>query len=77
MSKRNPARAGLALVLLCGALSFLAAVARATDYYVAPNGTLDPFANEGTLAILYCFIFFYLVFAGGGAWSLDALLRRR
>jgi S-layer homology domain len=39
MSKRNPARAGLALGLLCGALSFLAAVARATDYYVAPNGS--------------------------------------
>ncbi len=39
MSKRNPARAGLALGLLCGGLSFLAAVAGATDYYVAPNGS--------------------------------------
>jgi uncharacterized membrane protein YphA (DoxX/SURF4 family) len=24
--------------------------------------------------ILYCFAFLYFVFAGGGAWSLDALL---
>ena len=26
--------------------------------------------------VLYCFVFFYLAFAGGGAWSLDALWRR-
>ena len=30
--------------------------------------------NGGELAILYCFVFLYLAFAGGGAWSLD---RRR
>jgi putative oxidoreductase len=35
-----------------------------------------PLLNNGNLAILYCFVFFYLVFAGGGAWSLDALWRR-
>jgi putative oxidoreductase len=45
--------------------------------HVAPHGTIDPGQNEGTLAILYCFIFLYLVFAGGGAWSLDAWLRKR
>ncbi len=39
MSKRTPARAGLVLGLLCGVLSFLAAVAGATDFYVAPNGS--------------------------------------
>jgi putative oxidoreductase len=42
-----------------------------------PHGTIDPAQNEGTLAILYCFIFLYFVFAGGGAWSVDAWLRRR
>ena|SRR5204863_2277878 len=36
-----------------------------------------PAANEGEGAILYCFIFFYLIFAGGGPWSLDAIVRRR
>src|SRR5665213_3597539 len=35
-----------------------------------------PGVNQGGEAILYCFIFFYLVFAGAGAWSLDAALRR-
>jgi len=36
-----------------------------------------PLVNGGEAAILYCFIFLYLVFAGGGSWSLDALLRRK
>ena len=35
-----------------------------------------PILNGGELAALYCFVFFYFVFAGGGAWSLDALWRR-
>ena len=35
-----------------------------------------PLANGGDAAILYCFVFLYLVFAGGGPWSLDALRRR-
>jgi putative oxidoreductase len=45
--------------------------------HVAPHGTIDPGQNEGALAILYCFIFLYFVFAGGGAWSADAWLKRR
>ncbi|HET9161586.1 MAG TPA: DoxX family protein [Caulobacteraceae bacterium] len=36
-----------------------------------------PAVNEGEAAILYCFIFFYLIFAGGGAWSVDAMFARR
>jgi len=39
----------------------------------APRG-LYPILNGGEPAILFCFVFLYLVFAGGGAWSLD---RRR
>jgi len=35
-----------------------------------------PTANMGTPAILYCFIFLYFVFAGGGAWSVDAAIAR-
>ena len=35
-----------------------------------------PYSNGGSLAVLYCFVFFYLWFAGGGEWSLDRLLRR-
>jgi len=34
-----------------------------------------PLLNGGDPAILYCFVFLYLAFAGGGPWSLDAMLR--
>ena len=33
-----------------------------------------PALNQGEAAILFCFIFLYLAFAGGGAWSVDAYL---
>jgi len=36
-----------------------------------------PLTNGGEAAVLYCFIFLYLVFAGGGAWSVDRLMSRR
>ena len=42
----------------------------------APLGFF-PILNHGDAAILYCFVFLYLVFAGPGPWSLDALLWRR
>lgn len=32
-----------------------------------------PLLNGGDAAILYCFVFLYLVVAGPGAWSIDAL----
>jgi putative oxidoreductase len=35
-----------------------------------------PGLNGGDASILFCFIFLYLVCAGGGAWSVDALRRR-
>jgi putative oxidoreductase len=37
---------------------------------------LMPALNQGELAVLYCFIFLFLAAAGGGAWSVDALLQR-
>jgi putative oxidoreductase len=38
---------------------------------------LFPIQNGGELAVLYGFLFFYLIFAGGGALSLDALARHK
>jgi putative oxidoreductase len=40
-----------------------------------PNG-LWPLVNQGQPAVLYCFIWLYLSAAGGGPWSLDALLKK-
>jgi putative oxidoreductase len=42
----------------------------------APRGFF-PIMNRGELPALYSFLFLYFAFAGGGRWSLDALLRRR
>jgi putative oxidoreductase len=42
----------------------------------APRGFF-PILNSGDGAVLYCFIFLYLAFAGAGPLSLDALWRRR
>ena len=36
-----------------------------------------PTTNNGVSAVLYCFIFLYLMVAGAGAWSIDALLARQ
>lgn len=35
-----------------------------------------PSTNMGTPAILYCFFYLYLVFAGPGVWSLDSAIAR-
>jgi putative oxidoreductase len=54
-------------------LSGLMAVA----YFMAHGlNAFLPVVNKGELAVLYCFVFFYLFFAGGGHWSLDAMLRK-
>ena len=42
----------------------------------APRG-FYPSVNGGNLAIMYCFVFLYLAVAGGGAWSVDNLFRRK
>jgi putative oxidoreductase len=34
-----------------------------------------PVQSDGDLAVALCFTFLYLSFAGGGPWSLDAVLR--
>ena len=35
-----------------------------------------PTVNNGVPAVLYCFLFLYLMFAGAGAWSIDAMIAR-
>ncbi|MEA2893277.1 MAG: putative oxidoreductase [Bradyrhizobium sp.] len=36
-----------------------------------------PLLNGGNAAILFCFACLYLAFAGGGVWSLDAVMRKK
>lgn len=58
-------------------VAFILSGLMAFAYFLAhaPRGFFA-ILNGGELAALYCFVFFYLAFAGGGAWSLDALWRR-
>jgi len=45
--------------------------------HVSMGGSIIPVSNGGDGAVLFCFVFLYLVFAGPGAWSVDAALKSR
>jgi putative oxidoreductase len=66
------------LLLLVGAytriVAFILSGEMAFAYFMvhAPQ-SFYPLANKGELAVLYCFVFFYFVFAGAGPWSVDRL----
>jgi putative oxidoreductase len=57
--------------------AFVASGEMAVAYFMAhAPKSFWPAINQGEGAILFCFIFLYLAFAGGGAWSIDAAMRR-
>ena len=66
----------LALGLFTRFVAFVMSGEMAFAYFLshAPH-SFFPIVNRGDGAILYCFIFLYFVFAGGGPWSVDALRR--
>lgn len=59
-------------------VAFLLSGQMAVAYFLAhaPQG-FWPALNGGEAAILFCFVFLYLAFAGPGEWSLDAQVRKR
>jgi len=63
-------------ILLVGVFTRVVAFVLAGDMAVAyfmahlPR-SFFPAMNGGDAAVLFCFIFLYMVFAGGGPWSLD------
>jgi putative oxidoreductase len=62
----------LLLGLFTRPVAFLVAGEMAVAYFMAhAPKSFFPVVNQGELAILYCFIFLFLFFAGPGAWSLD------
>lgn len=65
----------IAVGLLTRIAAFLCSGEMAAAYFMfhAPK-SFWPAVNQGDAAILFCFVFLYLVFAGAGAWSLDARL---
>lgn len=64
----------LLLGLFTRPVAFVLSGLMAVAYFMAhaPKG-FWPSANQGELAVLYCFAFLYLAAAGGGPWSLDSL----
>ena len=60
--------------------SFLLSGTMAVAYWMA-HGTNGkgflPIQNGGELAVIYCFVYFYLFFAGGGELSVDNLLKKK
>ncbi|CAO4180687.1 DoxX family protein [Methylorubrum populi] len=54
-------------------VAFLLSGQMAFAYFIA-HAPKSPFPalNGGDAAILYCFVFLYIAFAGPGPWSLDA-----
>ena len=65
----------IAVGLFTRVAAFICSGEMAAAYFMfhAPQ-SFWPAVNQGDAAILYCFIFLYLAFAGAGAWSVDAYL---
>jgi putative oxidoreductase len=65
----------MAVGLFTRVAAFICSGEMAAAYFMfhAPQ-SFWPAVNQGDAAILYCFIFLYLAFAGAGAWSVDAYL---
>ena len=55
-------------------VAFILAGEMAVAYFMVHSPqSFWPIINRGEMAVLYCFVFLYLAFAGGGVWSIDHL----
>ena len=68
----------LLLGLFTRCAAFVMSGEMAFAYFIshAPSGFF-PILNRGDAAILYCFVFLYIAFAGGGPWGIDSLIRAK
>jgi len=68
----------IALGLFTSLAAFIASGMMAVAYFmVHSKGGFFPIINRGEAAVLYCFVFLFIVFYGGGRFSLDALIFKR
>jgi putative oxidoreductase len=68
----------LTLGLFARPVAFVLSGQMAVAYFLAHfSQGFWPALNGGEAAILFCFVFLYLAFAGPGEWSVDAQLRKR
>ena len=58
-------------------VAFVLSGLMAFAYFIAhAPRDIFPTLNGGDAAILFCFVFLYFVFSGGGSWSVDRLMSR-
>jgi putative oxidoreductase len=68
----------IAVGLFTAIAAFIASGEMAVAYFtVHAKGGFWPILNGGELAVLYCFVFLYIVWQGSGRFSLDRLIRRK
>jgi putative oxidoreductase len=68
----------IALGLFTAVAAFIASGEMAVAYFtVHAKAGFWPIMNGGELAVLYCFVFLFIVWQGSGPLSLDRLLRRK
>lgn len=68
----------IAIGLFTRPAAFLASGTMTAAYFIAhAPQNFWPVNNMGDAAILYCFVFLFLVFAGPGRFSVDGVSRRR
>ena len=67
----------VAFGLLTRVAAFVASGEMAAAFFMvhAPKA-LIPYVNKGELAVVYCFVFFYIFLRGPGNWSIDAIIGR-
>ena len=67
----------LMLGLFTRAAAFILSGLMAAAYFKAhAPKAFWPVVNQGVPAVIFCFVFLYLFFAGPGPWSFDALVRK-
>jgi putative oxidoreductase len=92
-SQYGPATSTLGFVsgsieLICGFLvalgfftrpgAFFASGEMAVAYFMFSAGRgFFPIANGGEMAVVYCFVFLFIIFYGAGRWSIDSVSKGR
>jgi putative oxidoreductase len=67
----------LVIGLFSRPVAFILSGEMAVAYFMAHQPrAFFPILNAGEPAILFCFVFLYLFFAGPGPWSVDAAMKR-
>jgi putative oxidoreductase len=68
----------IALGLLTRIAAFIASGEMAVAFFMMhAKAGLIPYLNKGELAVVYCFVFFFIFLRGAGSWSIDALLFKK